>query len=63
MREKIFSLFIVLFFVLSNINAQKTCLTGNCIDGPGVMLNKDGDTTISIFKNGIEIAGQARNDT
>ncbi|MBA4258489.1 MAG: hypothetical protein C0446_04955 [Chitinophaga sp.] len=52
MREKIFSLFIVLFLGLVNINAQKTCLSGNCTDGPGVMLNNDGDTTISIFKNG-----------
>lgn len=52
MREKIYSLLTVLFFLLFNLKAQKTCLSGNCIDGPSVMLQKDGDTTISNFKNG-----------
>ncbi|MFN3299068.1 MAG: hypothetical protein ACK41Z_02640 [Sediminibacterium sp.] len=52
MREKIFSFLIVLYFGLFSLNAQKTCISGNCTDGPGVMLNKDGDTTVSIFKNG-----------
>lgn len=52
MREKIFFLVTVLFFLFFNLKAQKTCLSGNCIDGPSVMLQKDGDTTISNFKNG-----------
>lgn len=52
MSKKIISLLIVLFFVLFNLNAQKTCISGNCTDGPSIMLNKDGDTTISNFKNG-----------
>ncbi|MFY8025000.1 MAG: hypothetical protein ACOVNO_06600 [Sediminibacterium sp.] len=52
MKEKISSLLIVLFFLLFSLKAQKTCLSGNCIDGPGIILQKDGDTTISNFKNG-----------
>ncbi|WP_439506184.1 hypothetical protein [Sediminibacterium sp.] len=45
-------LLIALSFTFLNLNAQKTCIIGNCVDGLGVMLNKDGDTTISFFKNG-----------
>lgn len=52
MRVKIYSLLTVLFFLFFNLKAQKTCLSGNCIDGPSIMLQKDGDTTISNFKNG-----------
>lgn len=52
MRAIIYSLLTVLFFPQFNLKAQKTCLSGNCIDGPSVMLQKDGDTTISNFKNG-----------
>jgi hypothetical protein len=52
MRKNIFTLIIALSTLLLSASAQKTCISGNCTDGPGIMLNKDGDTTISVFKNG-----------
>lgn len=48
--------YLLLYFLLSTIlfelNAQKTCLVGNCINGPSTLLNAKGDTVITNYKDG-----------
>lgn len=50
---------LILFFCLLalNLQAQKTCISGDCINGEGKILKANGDTICSFYKNG-EIGNQ-----
>lgn len=38
--------------VASNLQAQKTCISGDCVNGEGIILKQNGDSVISKFVNG-----------
>jgi hypothetical protein len=38
--------------LLQNLDAQKTCISGDCVNGAGKILKANGDTIIGVYKNG-----------